>query len=206
MRVTVTTPADYTFPLEVSDDLELENFKALCEIESGFPTTEMVISFNGQPLLDDKKTLTELGIKDGDMVMLQHISQAGGHQAARTRPQPTGAPAGMKSLYRKKIIKQNLANTQRRGSLHLHTLQRAALKMYVGFLFISGKNVPFITPTICGGQSDALRRRVVPRDCFGAFLWRRTGICGDPGVGVVWLAKFVLGLETNLDGTKIFKT
>lgn len=98
MRVTVTTPADYTFPLEVSDDLELENFKALCEIESGFPTTEMVISFNGQPLLDDKKTLTELGIKDGDMVMLQHISQAGGHQAARTRPQPTGAPAGMKSL------------------------------------------------------------------------------------------------------------
>ncbi|XP_039444513.1 protein DDI1 homolog 2-like isoform X2 [Culex pipiens pallens] len=93
MRVTVTTPADYTFPLEVSDDLELENFKALCEIESGFPTTEMVISFNGQPLLDDKKTLTELGIKDGDMVMLQHISQAGGHQAARTRPQPTGAPA-----------------------------------------------------------------------------------------------------------------
>lgn len=85
MRVTVTTPADYTFPLEVSDDLELENFKALCEIESGFPTTEMVISFNGQPLQDDKKTLTELGIKDGDMVMLQHITQAG-QQAARTRP------------------------------------------------------------------------------------------------------------------------
>uniref|UniRef100_A0A1Q3FXE1 Putative dna damage inducible protein n=1 Tax=Culex tarsalis TaxID=7177 RepID=A0A1Q3FXE1_CULTA len=101
MRVTVTTPADYTFPLEVSDDLELENFKALCEIESGFPTTEMVISFNGQPLLDDKKTLTELGIKDGDMVMLQHITQAGGQQAARTRPQPAGGaaePARLASL------------------------------------------------------------------------------------------------------------
>lgn len=98
MRVTVTTPADYTFPLEVSDDLELENFKALCEIESGFPTTEMVISFNGQPLQDDKKTLTELGIKDGDMVMLQHITQAG-QQAARTRPAGGAAePSRLASL------------------------------------------------------------------------------------------------------------
>lgn len=92
MRVTVTTPADYTFPLEVSDDMELENFKALCEIESGFPATEIVISKNGQPLLDDKKTLTELGIKEGDVVMLQHIMQAAqqASQVARTRQQPAG--------------------------------------------------------------------------------------------------------------------
>lgn len=90
MLVTVTTPADYTFPLEVSDDMELENFKALCEIESGLPAAEIVISFNGQPLLDDKKTLTELGIKDGDVVMLQHITQAAQQtsQAVRTRQQP----------------------------------------------------------------------------------------------------------------------
>lgn len=99
MRVTVTTAADYTFPLEVSDDMELENFKALCEIESGFPATEIVISFNGQPLLDDKKTLTQLGIKDGDMVMLQHIMQAAqqASQAARTRQQ-TAEPSRLASL------------------------------------------------------------------------------------------------------------
>lgn len=92
MRVTVTTPADYTFPLEVSDDMELENFKALCEIESGFPASEIVITFNGQHLLDDKKTLTELGIKDGDVVMLQHIMQAAqqASQAARARQQSAG--------------------------------------------------------------------------------------------------------------------
>ncbi|XP_021708965.1 protein DDI1 homolog 2 isoform X1 [Aedes aegypti] len=99
MRVTVTTPADYTFPLEVSDDMELENFKALCEIESGFPASEIVISFNGQPLLDDKKTLTQLGIKDGDVVMLQHIMQAAqqASQAARVR-QPTAEPSRLASL------------------------------------------------------------------------------------------------------------
>ncbi|XP_065087593.1 protein DDI1 homolog 2 isoform X2 [Ochlerotatus camptorhynchus] len=99
MRVTVTTPADYTFPLEVSDDMELENFKALCEIESGFPATEIVISKNGQPLLDDKKTLTQLGIKEGDVVMLQHIMQATQptSQVARTRQQPA-EPSRLASL------------------------------------------------------------------------------------------------------------
>ncbi|XP_062560714.1 protein DDI1 homolog 2 isoform X2 [Armigeres subalbatus] len=101
MRVTVTTPADYTFPLEVSDDMELENFKALCEIESGFPSSEIVISFNGQPLLDDKKTLTQLGIRDGDVVMLQHFMQAAqqASQAARARQQQTAAePSRLASL------------------------------------------------------------------------------------------------------------
>ncbi|KXJ68123.1 protein DDI1 homolog 2 isoform X2 [Aedes albopictus] len=99
MRVTVTTPADYTFPLEVSDDMELENFKALCEIESGFPASEIVITFNGQHLLDDKKTLTELGIKDGDVVMLQHIMQAAqqASQAARSRQQ-SAEPSRLASL------------------------------------------------------------------------------------------------------------
>ncbi|XP_053683561.1 protein DDI1 homolog 2 isoform X2 [Sabethes cyaneus] len=99
MRVTVTTMADYTFPLEVSDDMELENFKALCEIESGFPASEIVISLNGQPLLDDKKTLIELGIRDGDVIMLQHIMQATQQvsQAARTRPQQA-EPSRLASL------------------------------------------------------------------------------------------------------------
>ena len=33
MKVTVTTD-NYTFSLDVSEDLELENFKAFCEVES----------------------------------------------------------------------------------------------------------------------------------------------------------------------------
>lgn len=92
MRVTVTTPADYTFPLEVSHDMELENFKALCEMECGFPATEIIISLNGAPLLDDKKTLAELGIRDGEVVMLQHISQAAqlAPQVGRPRQQTAG--------------------------------------------------------------------------------------------------------------------
>ena len=32
MKISVTTESDI-YPLEVADDLELENFKALCEVE-----------------------------------------------------------------------------------------------------------------------------------------------------------------------------
>lgn len=37
MKITVTTLTDVTFSLEVSEDLEIENFKAFCQIESNIP-------------------------------------------------------------------------------------------------------------------------------------------------------------------------
>lgn len=77
MKVTVTTLTDYIFVLDVSEDLELENFKAFCEVESGFPATEIAIAFNGMPLMDNKKSLKEHGIKDGDVVILQHMLHSG---------------------------------------------------------------------------------------------------------------------------------
>lgn len=76
MKITVTTVTDYVFELDVHEELELENFKAFCEVESGFPSTEIVITFKGQPLLDDKKSLKDHGVSDGDVVLLQHAMQA----------------------------------------------------------------------------------------------------------------------------------
>lgn len=73
MKITVTTLTDFIFVLDVSEELELENFKAFCEIESGFPASEIVIAFNGMPLLDNRKTLKDHGIRDGDAVILQHM-------------------------------------------------------------------------------------------------------------------------------------
>ncbi|XP_056634596.1 protein DDI1 homolog 2-like [Diorhabda sublineata] len=73
MKIKVTTMTDFTFDLDVSEDLELENFKALCEIESGFPASEIAIALKGRPLMENAKSLKELGIKDGDSVTLQHI-------------------------------------------------------------------------------------------------------------------------------------
>ncbi|CAG4962181.1 unnamed protein product [Parnassius apollo] len=76
MKVTVTTLNDEIFVLDVSEDLELENFKAFCEIESGFPAKDIILNYNGKPLLDDKKSLKEHGVHDGDVIVLLHMLQS----------------------------------------------------------------------------------------------------------------------------------
>ncbi|CAK9818692.1 Protein DDI1 homolog 2 [Anthophora quadrimaculata] len=84
MKVTVTTLSDDIFVLDVIEDMELESFKALCEIECNIPVHEMVIAFNGLPLMNDKKSLKDHGIMDGDAVILQHMH----HSAAELNLHP----------------------------------------------------------------------------------------------------------------------
>jgi len=86
MQVTVTTLMGEVFSLEVPEDLELENFKAFCEAESSVPAKEMVIMFNGAVLKDDKKTLKEHGVKNGDMVVMEKLKK----QAAGASSLPGG--------------------------------------------------------------------------------------------------------------------
>lgn len=76
MKITVHTLNDELFVLDVSEDLELENFKAFCEIVSGFPAKDIILNFNGKPLLDDKKSLKEHGVQDGDVMVLLHMLQS----------------------------------------------------------------------------------------------------------------------------------
>lgn len=45
--------------------------QAYCEVESGIPSTEIVLKFNGNSLTDDKKTVEQYGIGEGDMIFLQ---------------------------------------------------------------------------------------------------------------------------------------
>ncbi|XP_065226174.1 protein DDI1 homolog 2 [Planococcus citri] len=73
MKITVTTLNDEIFNLDVSEDLELENFKAFCEIESGISATEILISHNGKPLRDNSLSLKAHGVADGDVVILQRM-------------------------------------------------------------------------------------------------------------------------------------
>ncbi|XP_067360049.1 protein DDI1 homolog 2 isoform X1 [Channa argus] len=69
-----------TFVLDVSPELELRDFVALCELESGIPAGEIQITYVDQPLKDLTRALGTYGIKDGDVVVLR--------QADR-RPPPT---------------------------------------------------------------------------------------------------------------------
>lgn len=83
MKVTVTTTTDKVFILDVSEDLDLENFKAFCETESGIDRTDMMVIFNGKPLQDNVRSLKALGIHNGDCVLLQQIQR---ESNGRNRP------------------------------------------------------------------------------------------------------------------------
>jgi DNA damage-inducible protein 1 len=72
MHLTITsTSPDAVFPLEVPDDLDLANLKAFCEAQTDIPAVEMVVIFNGKPLEDDSKSIKDLGLKDGEMVVVE---------------------------------------------------------------------------------------------------------------------------------------
>ncbi|KAL2090954.1 hypothetical protein ACEWY4_013217 [Coilia grayii] len=76
--------SETTFALDVSPDLELRDFVALCELESGIPAGEIQISHAEQPLRDPTRSLGTYGLKDGDVVVLR--------QAARRPPAQPAFP------------------------------------------------------------------------------------------------------------------
>ena len=81
------------FTLEVGEDMELENFKALCEFESGVPAREITIVWNGRPLQDDKKKLKDFGIKDGEVLLLQRLQTTQGQRTTDRGPGSSGSGA-----------------------------------------------------------------------------------------------------------------
>lgn len=71
MKLTVTKLTDEIFILDVNDDLTLESFKGVCELECRVPKEEILLVHDGVPLMEDKKSLNQLGLKSGDMIVLQ---------------------------------------------------------------------------------------------------------------------------------------
>ncbi|XP_077167723.1 uncharacterized protein LOC143824379 isoform X1 [Paroedura picta] len=68
--------SELTFSLQVDADFELQNFRALCELESGIPAAESQIVFAEVPLTDNRRSLASYGLKDGDVVVLQQVGDA----------------------------------------------------------------------------------------------------------------------------------
>lgn len=76
MKITVTTSDDKVFCLDVAQDLELENLKALCAMEIGAEVSQIAVIFNGRELSSDKQTLQQCGVGDGDFIMLERRRSA----------------------------------------------------------------------------------------------------------------------------------
>ena len=96
MKVTVTRlDTSDIFVLEVNEDMELENFKALCEFETSIPAREIVVLWNGRPLHDNKRKLGDYGVKDGEILLLQRIQ---GQSGAGRQGQSAASRSGRHGL------------------------------------------------------------------------------------------------------------
>lgn len=71
MKLTFTNTHGEFTSLDLADDMEVENVKALCEMDLGMAADTMVLSLNGNDLTDSKKTLVASGLKDGDVVLVK---------------------------------------------------------------------------------------------------------------------------------------
>lgn len=74
MKITVTTHDDHLFVLDVSEDLELINFKALCEVETGISSQQIGLTHNGHLLVNDFNSMKNLGVHDGDVIIIQRVA------------------------------------------------------------------------------------------------------------------------------------
>lgn len=57
-------------PLQVEKDETVSNVKAVLEVEFGVPTDRQMLMFEGRLLNNDQK-LSDAGVKDNDMLMMQ---------------------------------------------------------------------------------------------------------------------------------------
>ncbi|XP_008287216.1 protein DDI1 homolog 2 isoform X1 [Stegastes partitus] len=99
-----------TFALDVSPDLELRDFVALCELESGIPAGEIQITYVEQPLKDPTRALGTYGVKDGDVVVLR--------QADRRPPPTQPAFPGLPHIdFRSITVPSTSSSTSQRGAI-----------------------------------------------------------------------------------------
>ncbi|XP_060925941.1 protein DDI1 homolog 2 isoform X2 [Limanda limanda] len=99
-----------TFALDVSPELELRDFVALCELESGIPAAEIQITYVEQSLKDPTRALGTYGVKDGDVVVLS--------QADRRPPPTQPAFPGLPHIdFRSITVPGTSASTSQRGAI-----------------------------------------------------------------------------------------
>nr|XP_020453713.1 uncharacterized protein LOC109959014 isoform X1 [Monopterus albus]XP_020453715.1 uncharacterized protein LOC109959014 isoform X2 [Monopterus albus] len=99
-----------TFALDVSPELELRDFVALCELESGIPAGEIQITYVEQPLKDPTRALGTYGVKDGDVVVLR--------QADRRPPPTQPAFPGLPRIdFRSITVPGTSPSTSQRGAI-----------------------------------------------------------------------------------------
>ncbi|KAJ3262611.1 DNA damage-inducible protein 1 [Boothiomyces macroporosus] len=76
MRITITTEDGQIHTLDVDQDMEILNLKALIEADMQFSTTSQQLYHNGNLLSNDKATIRNAGIAQDDILLVRILAQA----------------------------------------------------------------------------------------------------------------------------------
>jgi len=102
MELTFVNDFGQTFVIEIDPNMELENVMALLEAESGIPTTEQSISYDGRDLNNPKATMKECGVGENAMLLLRRrvnvAGRSGEQDSEMMRLQILGDPNLMNQL------------------------------------------------------------------------------------------------------------
>lgn len=77
MKLSVACPKLNLQTQEFGPLTDLRHLKHICQEQSGILSSHMILLHNGIKLLDDAKTLLDLGVKDGDIVIVQDKCEVG---------------------------------------------------------------------------------------------------------------------------------
>lgn len=71
MRITILDSLSNVYPFELDDESPIEDLKALVEVDLNIPLADQELFFENKKL-DNKATLKQVGIKDGDLIRVEN--------------------------------------------------------------------------------------------------------------------------------------
>eukprot|EP00850_Spirogloea_muscicola_P008509 SM000045S16254 [mRNA] locus=s45:582830:586859:+ [translate_table: standard] len=129
MRVTVMTPDDRMVAVDVDPNEQVENVKAILEVETLLPIAKQQLIYNGISL-QDHLTLSAAGVHEDDLLVLTHIpSGSGRHHGEPVRAQgdrggqelamlPDGSAANPVALQRQLRADRHLMERMMQANRH----------------------------------------------------------------------------------------
>lgn len=102
---------------EVASDFTILDLKSFINAETGIEPSLMILSFNGQPLINDAQTLEQAGVNDNDMlaVDVRSSQQQQVQQPARTSQHPRTPAQEQVNTQIEGMRQQLLSNAQARA-------------------------------------------------------------------------------------------
>lgn len=152
MKLVISTLAGEVYNVDVSPDIELENLKAYIQMETNVAPDMMRLSHNGQPLTGNQRSLTDLGVSQDDMLLLEVIE-----------PNPTTAETAPPASSSSPAARQLSPSSQRRQIEEDPAFLRDMLLANPEQMALLRHNNPRLADALINNDMDTFSRMVRER-------------------------------------------